>query len=398
MTDSDVLIIGAGPAGCTLAYWLASAGISTRILDRASGPVFKIGESLLPEGVRLCREMGLGAALDSGPFLPKFGAQFILSEDGVSDRFDFSEALRAERGDYAYQVKRVDFDALLQEHAQAAGAELRWNVNVRSVDLEQRGHVSAWDSEGGEHRARYLVDASGLAHLVARQLGAAEAIEDLRKVSIFSHFEAVPREEGPRESDIRVLWTAGGWFWVIPFADGTTSVGVVGDPEVIAAAGADDQERFDALAAQSEVHRAVLGQRRQLAPVQRKADYSFRTTARTGRRYLLLGDAGGFLDPIFSTGVYLAQKGAFMARDAILPALSRGELPGEPERAHFTELIEQATDRYLSLVQMFYDEKFMDDVIRSRRRKNTRRALTSILAGDIFDEANTLLRMGMLDS
>lgn len=398
MTESDVLIIGAGPAGSTLAYWLAKAGLATRILDRASGPQFKVGESLLPEGIRLCREMGLGEALESGPFLPKFGAQFILSEDGASDRFDFGEALRAERCGHAYQVKRVDFDSLLQQHAQDAGAELCWDVNVRRVDPEGHGHVSAWDAAGQEHRARYLVDASGLAHLVARQLGQAEALDGLRKVSIFSHFDGIPREEGKRGSDIRILWTPSGWFWVIPFQDGTTSIGVVGDPDVVAEAGADDQQRFDALAAQSDVHRSVFSARRQLAPVQRKADYSFRTGAKTGARFLLLGDAAGFIDPIFSTGVYLAQQGAFLARDAILPALTRGELPGAPARAHFTERIELATRRYLSLVHMFYDQKFMDDIIRSRRRENTRRALTSVLAGDIFDEDNTLLRMGMLDA
>jgi flavin-dependent dehydrogenase len=396
MTEADVLILGAGPAGSTLAYWLASAGLATTILDRASGPEFKVGESLLPEGVRLCHEMGLAEALATGPFLPKHGAQFILSADGVGDRFDFREALRAERCNHAYQVKRRDFDGLLQEHARGAGAELLWNVNVRRVELDADNHVSAWDIDGAEHRARYLVDATGLAHLVARQERAFEPLDGLKKVSILSHFEGIPHQEGERAGDIRILWTPSGWFWVIPFLDGTTSVGVVGDPDVVAAAGGDDQARFDALAGQSETHRAVLGERRQLAPVQRRADYSFRSKAKTGPRHLLLGDAGGFIDPIFSTGVYLAQQGAFLARDAILPALSRGELPGAAQRAHFAERIELATSRYLALVRMFYDQEFMDDIIRSRRRRQTRCALTSLLAGDIFDEGNTLLRMGML--
>jgi len=393
--EVDVLIIGAGPAGSTLGYLLASQGVSTAIVDRAAGPEFKIGESLLPEGVRLCREMGLGEALERGPYLEKFGAQFILGDDGASDRFCFDEALRPERGMSAYQVKRKDFDALLQGHAEGAGVRIDWNTKVHEVDFGADDHVAV-RAGGDTYAARYVVDASGLSQVVARQRGESEPRADLQRVALFSHFEGVPRDEGERAGDIRVIWTEQGWFWVIPFQDGTTSVGVVGDPESLRVAGQDAQESFDALAGQGPVHRALLAERKQLFPVRRMANYASKVEHKTGERYLLLGDASGFLDPIFSTGAFFAQASAFLARDAILPALAAGYLPDQAARSGYEEKIDLAVRRYKSLIQMFYDRKFMDDVIRSRRRENIRRALTSLLAGDVFHEENPLLRMGVV--
>jgi flavin-dependent dehydrogenase len=215
------------------------------------------------------------------------------------------------------------------------------------------------------------------------------------RIAMFSHFEGVPRDDGARAGDIVILWTEQGWFWVIPFQDGTTSVGVVGDPETIQAAGADDQERFDNLCAQSDVHRRYLAERRQLEPLRRHADYSFACHAKSGDRFLLLGDASGFVDPIFSTGVFLAQMGAFAASDVIAPALLAGELPGMSVRREFENKLGLGMRRYLALVQRFYDGRFMDDMVRARRRVQTQKALTSVLAGDIFDEDNPLIRMGV---
>jgi len=396
MPDTDVLVIGAGPAGSTLAYLLAKDGLAVTIVDKAKGAEFKIGESLLPEGVRLCRELGLGEALRDGPFLEKHAAQFILSEDGVSDRFEFAHSLRPERGTSAYQVKREDFDALLHRHAEGAGAWFRWGFTVRGVELEGES-VVALAADGERVTARFLVDASGLAHVTARRLGSWEPLPELRKTALFSHFAGIPREVGEREGDIRIVWTPTGWFWVIPFADGTTSVGVVGDPDVIRAAGSDDEERFDALCRQSAVHRSILDGREPLRPLERRSDYSFANTRKSGERFLAVGDAGGFLDPIFSTGVFFAQAGAFLAFEAIAPALRAGSLPDEAARRGYEEKVELAVRRYRALVGKFYDRAFMDDVVRSRRREQTRAALTSLLAGDVFHEDNPILRMGLLD-
>ena len=155
--------------------------------------------------------------------------------------------------------------------------------------------------------------------------------------------------------DIIILWREDGWFWVIPFADGTTSVGVVGDPATIQAAGTTEQERFDRLCAQTDVHRSYFGERRQLDPLRRHADYSFACRAKIGDRFLLMGDASGFIDPIFSTGVFIAQMTAFEARDVISPVIREDILPDAEVRRAFENKLGVATRRYLTLIQQFYD-------------------------------------------
>jgi flavin-dependent dehydrogenase len=328
--------------------------------------------------------------------MPKHGAQFVLSVDGARDRFAFADALRADRCASAYQVKRQEFDAMLQANAVAHGATLRWDFRVRAVCLDAADHIAVVGDDGEQLRARYLVDATGQAHVLARQLGLRQPISGLKRVALYSHFAGVPREAGERAGDIIILWNPTGWFWIIPFKDGTTSIGMVGDPVVLRDAGADDQERFDNLCAQTAVHQRSLGERQQLLPLQRHADYSFSCTARSGDRFVILGDAAGFIDPIFSTGVYLAQQGAWLAADAILPALSEGRLPGGAARRAYENQLDLAMRRYKALVMQFYDGDFMDSVVRARRREHARRALTSVLAGDVLDEDNPLLRMGML--
>ncbi|MCA8958787.1 MAG: tryptophan 7-halogenase [Planctomycetes bacterium] len=396
MSDvADVLVVGAGPAGATLGYLLASAGLDTVVVDRADGPTVKVGESLLPEGVRLCKKMGLASELASGRFMPKHGAQFVLSSDGVRDRFVFAEALRASGAEIAYQVKRLDFDDMLVRHAESAGARVRWGFAVREVDLGSESEVGVRTAEGEHLRARYLVDASGQAHVLARQLGLRQPMSELRKVAMWSHFDGIPRDAGDAAGDITVLWSESGWFWLIPFPDGSTSVGVVGDPTVLDAAGGSDQERFDTLSAATPVHREFLAGRRQLAPIRRHADYSYRCGTTTGERFLLIGDASGFIDPIFSTGVFLAQSGAFRAAEMLVPPLSCGQLPDGEARRAFENHLNLGVRRYLGLVHRFYDGEFMNGVIRSRRRGQVRRALTSVLSGDVYDEANPLLRMGV---
>jgi flavin-dependent dehydrogenase len=340
--------------------------------------------------------MGLKAQLEAHGFLKKHAARFVLGEDGVEDTFDFANALRAERAPYAYQVKRLEFDGLLQRFAVEGGAKILWDVTVQDVDLEDTGGVLIKSRDGRSFRCRYLVDASGPSSLLARSLTLREPLPGLNKVALFSHFEGVPRRTGKSEGDIVILWSENGWFWIIPFTGGITSVGAVGNADLIQSMGTDDASRFDRLCDQSATHREYLGERRQLFPLQRRADYSFRLKTLSGERFVLVGDASGFIDPIFSSGVFLAQNGAFLARDLVSPALRSGRLPDPAAREHYEARVRLGVDRFLGLVRQFYDNRFIENAVRSRTRPELKRALISILAGDVYHEENVLIRMGLL--
>jgi flavin-dependent dehydrogenase len=394
--EYDVLIVGAGPAGCTLAYLLADAGRRVLVVDRTDGPSFKVGESLLPAGVHLCHQMGLKTALEEGGFKPKLGARFVLSETGDTRRYPFSGALRDDFGSLAYQVKRLDFDTLLYRHARDVGAEFLWGGQVTAVDLEGESGVSVKLADGERVAARFLADGTGQVHLLARHLGLHRLVPGLDKVAMFAHFENVP--PGYDDGDIIAIWNTDYWVWVIPFADGTTSIGVVGDPRFIRAAGSTDQERFDALCSATGSHRRSLEGRRALLPLQRRADFSYECETVAGPRHVLIGDAAGFVDPIFSTGVFLAQKSAFLAAEALLPALAEQRELSEHERAVYTETLLCGVKRFMALVKGSYENRFIETAVGLKGRPGIRRAFTSLLAGDVFDDENPIITMGVLGS
>lgn len=393
--DADALVVGAGPAGSTLARLLAVAGLRVLVLDREPGPVFKIGESLLPAGVALCHELGLTAELLSGPYLTKYAARFVLTDSGEEERYPFAEGLRGGAGRSAYQVKRADFDALLQRHACAGGAEFRFGARVTDIGLDDERATVLLES-GERLQAAAVVDASGQGHLLSRRLGLRTAIPGLAKVGLFSHFEGLPRRTGEEEGDITVLWNADYWVWVIPFKDGTTSMGVVGDPAFIQRAGKHDDERFANLCAASASHRELLAARRQLFPLQRRADFSYECARLAGPRFVLVGDAAGFIDPLFSTGVFLAQQSAFLAARALVPALRANRALSAEEQHAYTTTQHTAIRRFLALVKSSYENRLIETAVRSRRRRGMRSAFISLLAGDVFDEANPLIGMGVL--
>ena len=395
MTNHDVVILGAGPTGTTAARLLAQRKMQVTVFDRETGPSFKVGESLLPEGIRLCHKLGLEDQLRESGFLVKNGARFILATDGAEDRFDFQDAWRADRSAYAYQVKRQEFDAMLARHAEAGGADIHWDTDVRDVEFRE-DHILMTFADGQRCTTRYLVDATGPAHFLAKRLRLRRPIPTLRKTSLFTHCAGIPRRSGHEEGDITILWSDSGWFWVIPFSDGTTSVGLIGDPEVVDEAGTSDQERFDKLCAQSASHKTLFDGREQLIPVQRRADWSYHCDPLAGENFVLLGDAGGFLDPVFSSGVYLGQQGAFFCDEILGPALAAGGLPSAESREQFGERMQTALDRFLQFVNQFYDSRFLENVIRSRKRAGLRQSITSLLAGDIFYEDNPMLRMGII--
>jgi flavin-dependent dehydrogenase len=400
MKDSslDVLIVGGGPAGATLATLLARHGRGVLVLERDTFPRFHIGESLLPGSLAVLEEMGVLAEVEAR-FIRKYGAVFIDGETGVEARFSFDQALRTPHH-HAYQVPRDAFDDLLLQHAQRSGAEVRqgWDVERLLFDGDRAVGVVARDAEGAprEIRARLVVDATGRDALRAhasRDQHKLPRLEDT--LAVFAQFRGVPRVEGPLGGDIRIVLTPRCWFWLIPFNDGRTSVGAtLHAPEVVRSrGGATAAATFAALRDGYEPTRRLLADAEPVFPIRAIADYSYRVQTVSGDGWLAVGDSGGFIDPLFSTGIHLAIQGARVALDHIERALDDDDtsharwLPVERAQRRAAEI-------FMGAVQAYYRGELAPLLLDATDRwPYMRRVITSILAGDVYhDEEPRWLR------
>jgi flavin-dependent dehydrogenase len=396
----NVIVIGGGPAGAVFAARLLSQANATAsahtvtVLEKATFPRFHLGESLLPQTLHALDAIGVLPALHER-FLVKRGAQFFddlgsISGERRSVRFSFDGAFDA-RFTYSFQVPRDELDLLLLERAATLGADVRqgWTVTA-PVRSEGDGGavigVDALDPDGKTHRllADLVVDASGRDALVARSERATRSIEGLDGTSLYAHFEGVPRDEGEASGDVRIVLFDGGWIWLIPFKDGRTSVGVVLPREAMRARrqqGALDVDAvFRDVLATTPTTAALLASAKQLWPAEATADFSYRCERMHGPGWLAIGDAGGFIDPLFSTGVHLAVQGAFLAADVV----GKGA-PSATDFAAWEAQVRTGAELFLTAVQAFYAGKLLPYMFASNPRTFLRRAITSMLAGDVFD-------------
>jgi flavin-dependent dehydrogenase len=390
----DVAVIGGGPAGSVCAARLAQHGRRVVVLERDHHPRFHLGESLLPCSMRVLDTIGV---LDEAKarFLPKRGARFVASDDDArAVRYAFAEAFHA-TWDHAFQVPRDEFDEMLFRRAGASGAEVREGWDVTRVVFEgARARAVEARGPGGTVEtieACVVVDASGRDAMMARAAGTTERIAHLDRTALFTQVRGAWRDDGEREGDIQIVVMMGdehGWFWLIPFADGRTSVGVVvsapwvrarrelGRPEAL----------FDAAVAQSSTVTRMLRGTSRLFPPRAAADFSFRVRSLKGPGWLSAGDATGFIDPLFSTGVHLALHSGLGAADAIHASLDEGDVPPERFEAWEHEL-KVGAELYVGAVQAFYEGDLTAQLFAEPQHPFLRRAIASMLSGDVFADA-----------
>lgn len=378
---SEVIVIGGGPAGSTVATRLAQKGRRVRVFEKERFPRFHIGESLLPGSIPLFDELGVLTELESGRFLRKYAAEFV-SEDGTTrKRYPFAGGMLP-GSPYAFEVDRAEFDQVLLEHAERRGVSVEQGCQVLSfsADLE-RGIEVVVRAENGEERretAEMLVDASGQSALLPSRLGLREMEQSLRNVAVFSHFEGASRKSGDEEGDISVVFAPDGWWWVIPLRGDRTSVGLVGRAKTL---GKKPDAEF--LAARIEACpylRERLAAARRVAPVRTVSDWSYKSRALAGDRWLLVGDAGAFIDPVFSTGVQIGMTAAFDAADCIDRALAERRF----ERSRFVPYerrVHNLVSTYTTFVKGFYTREFAELLMRPSDTFSLRAAITSLLAG-----------------
>ncbi|HEY3256143.1 MAG TPA: NAD(P)/FAD-dependent oxidoreductase [Polyangiaceae bacterium] len=378
----DVIVIGGGPAGSAAATRLAQRGHRILLLEKEQFPRFHIGESMLPCSMPLLEQLGVMPRFLAADFLPKYAAEFVTADGSLKRRYAFRDGL-VPGASSAYEVDRSEFDKILLDNAAEQGVDVRQGAQVVRFDLDAKPGVSvvARLADGNEvtFHAAMLIDASGQASMLAGRLGLREMDQELKNFAVFSHYEGASRATGEEEGDISVVLVPGGWWWVIPLRNDRTSVGLVG-PSRNLRGQKPDEAYFQAQIAATPFLRERLASAKCVAPVRSVSDYSYVSKKLVGDRFVLIGDAAAFIDPVFSTGVYLGIVGAFRAAQAVDAALRTGKF----ERARFLSY-ERETQKnvaiYRRFVKGFYTPEFVDVLMSPSDWLSLRAAITSLLAG-----------------
>jgi flavin-dependent dehydrogenase len=379
----DAVVLGAGPAGCAAATALARLGRSVLLLDRDPEPRFKIGESLLPWNAPIFAELGLLPKIEAAGFQKKYGALFTNERTGGTRQVEFRRAWDASRPS-AWQVKRRYFDGLLAAHAAESGAIVRRGRTVEDVVFEGDRAVGVRVAGSEELRAKVVVDATGPAAFLASRLKIRRQDTKLRRAALYAHYTGVWRGEGERAGDILLPFLPDVWYWVIPFADGSASVGAVFDPALPGTlSGKTNVERLDELLGRSASMRAYLARATRASEPGAVSDYSFTATRHGGDGWVLAGDAATFLDPVFSTGVFLGMSAGLRAAKAIDAALAAKGRVDAADFDGYGRTTERMVARFRPFVYGYYDPVFTRMFCEEAPLDALRAAVTSTLAGDV---------------
>ena len=387
----DVIVVGGGPAGTTAAALVAEKGHRVLLLEREAASQFQVGESLMPGTWGTFARLGMLDRLRESAFPRKYSVQFYGRSGRASAPFYFFENNDHESA-VTWQVLRSEFDRLMLENAREKGAEVEEGVPVREVVFEGRraaGVVAAMpDGTRRQIGARVIVDATGQSALMARRLKLKSDEPELKKASIFTHFEGGVRDGGIDEGATLILHTRNqdSWFWYIPLPDDRVSVGVVGSLDYLMRDRGDGgaQRVFDAELALCEPLRERLRPARQVFPVKVTRDFSYRADRISGDGWVLVGDAFGFIDPIYSSGLFFALKSGEMAADAICEGLDRGDLSAR-QLGRFGPRFVSGMEAVRKLVYAFYTREFSFAEF-LKRHPECKQGIVDILSGDVYKE------------
>jgi flavin-dependent dehydrogenase len=394
MTKHDVIIIGGGPGGSTLAAFLANKGYDVGIFEREIYPRFHIGESLLPATMPIFKETGFYDTLNSGKYISKYGARFVDYRSDDEIYFGFQEGLNREIPS-AFEVPRSEFDKDLLEHAKKCGATVYQPDRVKEVAFFD-SHVHLTSSKG-EFESKFVADATGRESILGRHFKLRKKNEDLNNVGVFSHFVGVQRKTGQNEGDISIgLLPNQSWSWIIPFKGERTSVGVVCNAKYFQAGADLGDYMMSALKTSSHFSNEMKNAER-VQEIQVISNFSHRCETFAGDRWILIGDAAVFLDPIFSSGVHVACTSAKLASESIDQCLKNGKLlTSDGLNRKYFETMNKGVDRFHNLISMFYNTNFVESMKKTLTREQTRMAYTSAVAGDMWNDDNVIFKMKVL--
>lgn len=386
LNNTDVLVIGGGPAGATAATLLAERGYRVVLLEKEHHPRFHIGESLLPANLPIFARLGVAEEVKAIG-MQKWGAEFVSPWDGRHQTFEFAEGWNKSLP-FAYQVRRSEFDEILFRRAARAGAQAIEGCRAREVTFLPDGggvqvHATMADGRSEAWHARFLIDASGRDTFLGTRLQAKRRNTKHSSAALYGHFRGARRYADKRAGDITVYWFEHGWFWFIPLADGTTSVGAVVWPYYMKTRAMPVRDFFLATIRLCAPLAERLRDAELTSDVTATGNYSYACDRSYGANYLLLGDAYTFIDPMFSSGVMLAMNSAVAGADTIDQCLS------EPARAaqalqRFERLMRRGPKAYSWFIYRVTNPAMRDLFLGPRNTLRMKEALLGLLAGDIF--------------
>jgi FADH2-dependent halogenase len=380
----DVAIIGGGPAGSTAATLLAKAGRRVIVLEREKFPRFHIGESLLPFSTQAFDRLGVREKLDR-TFLPKFGGEIVAACGTKGVKFYFKDGFRTRR-DRAYQVTRSEFDKLLLEHSRENGAEVREETEVKKIAFEEdRVKIDIETSDGARSiiESRYLLDCSGRQTTLGNFFKLKKSYDHLQKFSVFAHYENVDRAEGIDGTLIRMVRGLDRWFWMIPLTPTRMSIGVVMDTTTYRAMKLPAEAALEKCIGEQPMVLERMTRAERVSPVYSAGDYSYRNARLFGDRWLLAGDAAGFIDPVFSSGVFLAIMSAEKAADALDEVLN-DESKKRRLFKDYSRRVNYVMDVYLTFVTSWYrrSKEFTEVFLNPTETLQLAPAVNAVLAGN----------------
>ncbi len=392
----DLIVVGAGPSGIACSSYIAKEGYKVLLIEKSEFPRFRIGESLLPFSMEVFNDLSFDKVLKAGKYLRKNGALFINSKNEKSVYFDFSDDKKAQFS-FSYQVSRSLFDKDFLEHAKSLGVKVNQPEEYKSSDISN--DIVTVTTNEREYKTKFIIDATGGKSLILNKFEKKIKNELYsNNFSIYAHFENVNNNHIKDQGDITIgILHNQAWSWIIPFQDGSTSVGIVlsrGDASEVKNKGL----LFDKIISENFWLDSIMKDSVRSTDYMISSNFSYKCENFYGERWASVGDAMSFLDPVFSSGVHIGLYSAKLISRNILHSLeNEGILLNSPlNLVDYNHQIIKGISRFNNLLQMFYSENFIERVTTLEKKPKTMSSMISAVAGGMWDDNNTLFRMGVL--